>query len=119
MAKATNTHEQLTLSGGGVAIVTSYGGIRIQHVDGWSIYRVGPDGKQVPTDTSAPWYCYGKKWISSTSLNGSFSERQRTALEIAKQWIAEQGWYKGKWARNRMRDYVPAEVNRRFPIRRD
>lgn len=118
-AEAINVHEQLRLAGGGVAIVLSYGGIRTQYVDGWSIYRVGLDGKQISTDTNAPWYCYGKKWISSTSLNGTFAERQRAALELAKRWVAQQGWYDGEWKRNRTRDYVPSEINKRFPIRKD
>jgi len=119
MTEAINTHEQLKLSGGGVAIVLSYGGIRTQYVDGWSIYRVDSNGKQISTDTMAPWYCHGKKWISSTNLSGTFAERQRAALELAKKWVAEQGWYDGEWSRNRLRDYVPTAVNKQFPIRKD
>jgi hypothetical protein len=113
-----NTHQQLVRAGGGVAIVLSYGGIRDRYVDGWSIYRVNAAGKHVPTDPDVPWYHHGNKWISSTSLEGTFAERQREALEIAKNWIAEQGWYSGEWRRNRARDYVPVEIDKRFPIRK-
>lgn len=114
--RIVNTHCQLTANGGGVAIMPSYGGARTSHVNGWLIYRVGARGKQIPTDPDAHWSQYGRKWFSNRNHKGTFHQRQAAALEDAKRWIAEQGWYDGEWKRNRQRDYVPAEINKRFPI---
>jgi len=111
-----NTHQQLTLAGGGVAITLAYNGVRDQSVYGWAIYRVDAKGKQIVTNPDAAWYEYGEKVFRGKGA--SFHERQRDALEAAKKWVAEQGWYDGEWKRNRMRDYVPAGVDKRFPIRR-
>ncbi len=113
-----NTHQQLVAAGGGIAIVTHRGGARSDYVAGWGVYRVGPDGKKIDTNPNAPWYDYGKKVFLNSSFSGSFHERSRAALERAKQWITEQGWHKGNWKRNRMRDYVPAEIDLKFPIRK-
>jgi predicted metalloprotease with PDZ domain len=51
--------------------------------------------------------------------SGTPAERKRAALDAAKKWVAEQGWYDGKWARNRMHDYVPVHVNKQFPLRKN
>lgn len=111
-----NTHEQLVRSGGGVAITLHYSGARREYVYGWSVYRVNADGKQVVTDPNAHWSDYGKKVFRGEG--SSFHGRQRNALESAKRWVAEQGWYEGEWKRNRMRDYVPKEADQRFPIKK-
>ena len=116
-----NTHDQLRRAGGGVAIMPSYVGVRTQYFYGWAVYRVGPDGKAIPTDPNAHWTNHGKKVFSKLSQQNGLTPAQRSsgALEAAKQWVAEQGWYNGEWARNRMRDYVPREINKRFPLRKD
>jgi hypothetical protein len=115
--QAVNTHEQLKFAGGGVAIVVTRGGARTDYVNGYGVYRLDAGGKVIPTRPGAPWYDYGKKVFLSSMLNGNFHERQRAALAKAQQWVAAQGWYDGEWARNRSGDYVPAEINKRFPLR--
>lgn len=119
--ETTNTHEQLVKAGGGVAITPSYTGTRTQYFYGWAIYRVNEHGKQIATDPKAHWSDYGKKVFSASFgvEGGSPAERSRNALAAAKQWVAERGWYEGEWTRNRMRDYVPKEINKRFPLRKD
>ena len=115
-----NTHEQLKAAGGGVAIVPSYTGGRTQYFRGWAVYRLNGQGKQVVTDPSAHWQDYGKKVFSTMQAEGSTpAERSRFALSQAKAWVAKQGWYSGEWKRNRIRDYVPAEINKKFPLRKD
>lgn len=111
-----NTHEQLFRAGGGVAICIFRGGARTDYVSGYTVYRVGADGREVKTDPGAPWYQYGRKWFAPG--DGKFHERQRAAFEAAKKWVAGQGWYSGEWARNRSKAYVPVEINKRFPIRK-
>lgn len=114
---AINTHQQLTLAGGGVAITLHYSGARREYVYGWAVYRVNGKGQQIITDPNVHWADYGKKVFRGEGIN--FHERQRNALEQAKKWVAEQGWYTGEWKRNRMRDYVPSEINKRFPLRQN
>lgn len=115
-----NTYDQLRAAGGGVAILSSYTGTRTQYFYGWAVWRVGANGKQIVTDPKAHWSDYGKKVFSATGAAGATpAERSRNALTQAKQWVAEQGWYDGEWTRNRMRDYVPREINKRFPLRKD
>lgn len=116
-----NTYDQLRAAGGGVAIVPSYSGTRTQYFYGWGILRVNDKGKQVITDPAAHWTDNGKKVFSASfgTEGDTRAERSRNALAQAKQWVAEQGWYNGEWTRNRMRDYVPKEINKRFPLRKD
>lgn len=119
--EAINTHDQLRKAGGGVAILPSYVGARTQYFYGWSVYRVGADGKEIPTDPNTHWTNYGRKVFSKLPQQNGLTpaERSRGALEAAKRWVAEQGWYDGEWTRNRMRDYVPKEINKRFPLQKD
>lgn len=118
MREIINTHDQLRAAGGGVAILPSYTGTRTQYFYGWAVYRLNAEGKQITTDPKAHWSDYGKKVFSTLGAKGvSSAERSRNALAAAKQWIAEQGWYDGEWTRNRVRDYVPRDINKRFPIR--
>lgn len=112
-----NTHHQLAYSGGGVAITQYWGGIREKYRHGWTVYRINAQGKEVITDQNASWYHYGRKWFAPP--NGKFHEREKAALADAIKWVAEQGWYTGEWAKNRQGDYVPAEVQKKFPIRRN
>jgi hypothetical protein len=116
MAEAVNTHDQLRKAGGGVAIVPTYTGTRTQWPYGWGIYRIDANGQHIVTDPKAHWSNYGKKVFSHSNHQGTPAERKRASLEQAKRWVAEQGWYDGEWKCNRMRDYVPAEINKRFPL---
>lgn len=116
-----NTHDQLMAAGGGVAIMPAYTGTRTMYRNGWVVYRLAANGKQIVTDPKAHWADYGKKWFSESLQpnRATVKEARAAALETAKKWIAEQGWYDGEWKRNRQRDYVPADINKRFPIRID
>lgn len=113
-----NTHDQLRAAGGGVAITVAYGSGRDHYVSGWHVYRLGADGKQIPTDPGAPFYQHGCKWFGLLLRKGSFHERKRHAAAEAQAWVKEQGWYAGEWKRNAMGDFVPADTQKRFPIRR-
>jgi len=111
-----NTYDQLRHAGGGVAISLNYGGTRQYYVYGYEVWRIGPKGEKIVTDPDASWFNYGKKVFRGEGDN--FHARQRDALAKAQAWVAEQGWYNGPWVRNRLRDYVPEEINKRFPIKK-
>lgn len=113
-----NTYDQLVAAGGGVAIVPTYVGTRTQYPYGWGIWRVNAEGKTLVTDSNAHWSNNGKRIFSHTPYKGTPAEQKRASLEAAKAWVAEQGWYSGEWKRNRMRDYVPKEINDNFPLRK-
>jgi len=126
--EAVNTHDQLKLAGGGVAILRSTGGIRESYEDGWVVLRVNEHGQSVVTDPNAHFTKYGRKHFSNSYLGGfsnsytgerlSHAASMARAFEEARQWVAAQGWYDGPWVGNRMRDKVPADINRRFPLRK-
>ena len=116
--RVLNTHGQLVAAGGGVAIITSYGGTRDSFVDGWEIYVVEANGKARPTDEDAAWYHYGRKHVSMRTV-GNFHERRREALEKAKAWVAIQLGEDGPWSRNAIGDFVPSRVQKQFPIKRE
>ena len=107
-----NTHDQLVAAGGGVAIMPSYTQGRGSARVGWGIYRVDAAGKQIVTDSEAPWYNYGRKVFYSRTRSHDES------LEEAKAWVAERCNEPGPWHRNHMRDYVPERIAKQFPIRR-
>jgi hypothetical protein len=107
-----NTHEQLQCSGGGVAIIKNHAPGRDARFCGWAIYRVNAAGVQIATATDAAWYDRGKKTFST------FGRGRMEALQEAKDFVAKKFGYGGKWVRNRMGDYIPAEVHKRFPLRK-
>lgn len=112
-----NTHDQLVAAGGGVAIVSSSSPGTNQYVDGVLVYRI-VNGRAVSTDTEAAWYHYGRKHFSSGFATGRAAKSAAfiRAAEEAQKWVSKQGWYSGPWVRNAMRDYVPEEIQSRFPI---
>lgn len=112
-----NTVDQLKAAGGGVAIVRTLSQGRHPHVCGWSVCRM-VRGKFVATDPKASWYHNGQKVFYNLGHEGTFHERQQAVFREAVAWVAEQGWYTGDWKRNAVKDYVPADIQRRFPIRR-
>lgn len=116
-SRIINTHDQLVAAGGGVAIVGAYGPGRDSGSDGVLVYRV-VNGRAVVTDSDAVWYFYGRKHFSAAFAAGrtARAEAQAQAAKTAQTWVREQGWYAGIWVRNAMRDYVPEDVQRRFPI---
>lgn len=72
------------------------------------------------TAPDAPWYDYGQKVFSLFGArNGAETHAQQkaAALKAAQEWAAQYGVT--EWARNRLGDYVPKEVNDRFPLRKN
>lgn len=69
------------------------------------------------TDPDASWYDNDSKTFG-LPLNGTkHHERKATALTAAMNWANEKyGPY--NWVRNQQGDYVPKEVNDRFPLRK-
>jgi hypothetical protein len=65
------------------------------------------------TDTQAAWYHHGCKWFHG---EGRARAEQEQARSLAIAWVAETYGYRGEWVGNRMRDKVPAIVQKRFPI---
>jgi hypothetical protein len=114
-----NTFDQLKAAGGGVALVVSMGGSRDTYVDGWLVLRLNARGESLVTDKDAAWYHHKRKHFSMPlGRDVPFAERRRLAFEEARAWVAEQGWYTGEWKRNAIGDFVPADVQKRFPIKR-
>lgn len=105
-----NTHDQLVAAGGGVAITRATSGGRDSFFAGWHVYRI-VNGRAVKTDPDSAWYDGGMK-----SFVAIERDRGKAALARAIAWVAAQGWYKGDWKRNRQQDYVPAPIQRDFPI---
>lgn len=114
-----NTYDQLRANGGGVAIVVSYGGIRDRHVNGWKIFRLNHEGKQVTTDKNAHWSDNNMKWFSTFNHMGTFHNKRKAALLEAQKWVQQQGWYDGPWERNGQGDFVPEAVQKQFRLRRN
>jgi hypothetical protein len=108
-----NTHDQLVAAGGGVALIylASTAGQRGGMGARFHVYRIGADGRQRVTDPNAHWS------DSHCKTFHVFVKSREEQLAAAQAWVAEQGWYTGLWARNRMGDYVPADIHKRFPLR--
>lgn len=107
-----NTWGQLVAAGGGVGIFfkprdTGRGGSGAC----FRVIRIGADGLEIPTDPKAPWYNHGRKTFLP------FGSSKAESLAAAQAWVKAQGWYDGPWLRNRMGDYLPAEIHTRFPLR--
>jgi hypothetical protein len=112
-----NTWGQLVAAGGGVGIFstpTSSG--RVSTSPKFQVIRITAQGREIPTDPrppdQRPWYDHGRK----TFLPFAYNDKAK-ALAAAQAWVAEQGWYDGPWARNRMGDYLPTNIHKRFPLR--
>lgn len=109
MKKIFNTHEQLVATGGGIAITRNYTAGKRNKRNGWRVIKVNADGSQVPTNLDAAWYHYGQK---------AFMGKAMESLQRAKDWCEKTYGEKGPWARNHSLDYVPARINKQFPIRK-
>jgi hypothetical protein len=117
--RAYNTHDQLVLAGGGIAITPMHTPGRSSGFYGWGEYRVGVGGKQISTDPDGPWYTHGKKVFGKMAAPGETpQERTAAALQAAKDWVAEKYGEPGPWKRNRHRAYVPARINDAHPMRK-
>lgn len=114
---ATNTFDQLRKAGGGIAIMKNWSGLRTLYVNGYSVFRVGEKGQEVPTNPHAHWYDRGRKVFTSFGKKGTFAQRQLQAFEEARAWVAKTYGEQGPWVRNRMGDYLPARIHKQFPLR--
>ncbi len=72
------------------------------------------------TDPKAHWQLRGAKTFEVTAAHGRAGARAARLAEeeLAKAWVRETYGYTGEWARNAMRDLVPAQVQADFPLRR-
>lgn len=109
--EAVNTHDQLVLAGGGVAIMKAYAGMRDMRPWAWKVYRVDAHGEVLPTGTD------GYKVFSWFIAGRPKQEVRAERLQETKDYIAEKFGYSGKWVRNWMGDYVPEDIHKRFPLR--
>ena len=112
MSAIVNTHGQLVAAGGGIAILfyrdcSRERGGRGAH---YAIYRMNAEGQQLVTDRNAHWMDHGKKTFYV------FGTTKPEALAAAQAWVLATYGIAGPWVRNRMGDYVLAEVNARFPL---
>lgn len=109
-----NTHDQLTVAGGGVAITRRAGNGRACVNPAFQVYRVNAAGKQLMTDPEAAWYdnfCKTFTFIGRPDV--------KAALEAAKAWCAARYKLEGPWVRNRIGDYVTESMNGHYPISRE
>lgn len=108
-----NTYSQLVCSGGGIAILWrgKFSVIGSQ----WSIYRINAKGCEIPTDPNTEWFNNGRKTFHV------FTKTKKEHLEDAIKWVVENfpEYRDTPWVRNRLGDYVPKEINKKFPIRRN
>lgn len=134
-AHIVNTHHQITAAADtglldlsrAVAIVASHAwtssATRDGSQDGWILYS--PFFK---TDPKAAWYHHGQLFFgfhkTAISLPPAASRaaerkaRKQASLDAAIAYCA-QAYGHHDWARNRMGDWVPAEVEATFPIPKD
>lgn len=108
-----NTWDQLVAAGGGVGIFTAHTAGRSSRACGWAVYRVGADGKEIPTAIGTPWYEHKRKTFYWRQQKTKFD-----TLEEIKAWIAENLGEPGPWKLNAVRDYVPERIAKQFPIPR-
>lgn len=110
--EVVNTHEQLKLTGGGVAITRATSPGRQTCFCGWHIYRINAEGQKIVTDRDAAWYDHHQK-----TFHANWADRL-VVLEVAKAWVAEKYGITGTWVRNTSGDYVLQDINKRFPLRK-
>ena len=109
-----NTYDQLkvAVSEGAVnkqqAVAVSYNPIQkigFTRCAEWEIFS-----PYFKTDPEAHWTDYGKKKFTVTHRG-----EKKTVLAEAMQWASEKYGVQ-EWAKNRAGDYVPKEIEARFPI---
>lgn len=108
-----NTWDQIKTAGGGLFICWQSGHGVIG--SSYAVYLIDEKGKEIRTDKSptAPWYEHGRK-----SFPAYGRENKKKALEEAKAWVAENypNIAPKEWAKNRLGEFVDAEINKKFPI---
>lgn len=65
------------------------------------------------TNPDSAWYEYGGKTFTM-GTGETHKERKAAALKTAQEWAVQFGVI--EWAKNRAGNYVPAEVQKRFPL---
>jgi hypothetical protein len=111
-----NTHDQLVVAlraghKAPFAIGKSSGPLS-SSMNGWKVYHPA-----LKTDPKAAWYDYGQKTFRLFGRSETdTAERKAAALFEAQQWVAQTYGYTGEWKRNRMGDYVPADIQKQWPI---
>lgn len=105
-----NTWDQLVAAGGGVAVSYHPANDRACMVASWTVFRVAADRREFVTDPKAHWTDNGRKAFHCCGREDK-ARAEREALA----WASER-FGVTEWARNRMRDWVPAEVQKAFPI---
>ena len=111
-----NTHQQLQaakeagMSGPFVAIFyvsdTGRGGIGTLWVVDRPGYRIDPD---------AHWALHGKKGFWVEGSGETFAQRKAQTLAAAQAW-ANSRYGEVEWAKNRDGEYLPAHINKAFPL---
>ena len=105
-----NTWDQLVAAGGGVAVSYRAAHDRACVPARWVVFRVDANGHGVKTDPGAHWTDNGCKTFSCHSR-----ETKKMAEAAALAWATEH-YGVTAWDKNRMRDWVPADIEARFPI---
>ncbi len=93
-----------------VAIIPHYIGVRTASMYGWKVWHL-----------SDPYSWPGPppdRLFSTFRGEGTAAQIKQRQLEAAKAFVTTGWGYIGEWTRNYMRDYVLAEVNKRFPLRK-
>ena len=121
MSKVINTYDQLQmwkaarLTKRPVAICRAHTiGSRTQYRrDGWCVYSPWE-----ATDPNAHWTRNGQKHFGRDPYTEpDWRSGESAALVRAMNW-ADEKYGPFNWVRNRMGDYVPAELNLEFPLRK-
>ena len=117
----TTTYDQLTqwqnteLKKRPVAIVRFYGKSRskVLQFQGWEVFS--PNS---PTDKDAHPFHYGCKYFSIYDVRDKpRSIARKIALQTAITW-SNENYGPFTWAKNALGDYVPKEINDKFPIQK-
>lgn len=116
-----NTHEQIRAAAAAgyqwpFAIVGVHSGTRTLYFHGWAVYHptILTDPSNRPIDRAK-----GRKEfpLFNEGGEGGRAGQKKRAIARAQGWVAGEYGYTGRWVRNRMGDYVPAEVHKRWPLR--
>lgn len=114
--EVVNTWEQLHAARTGTALCWHSKAPRAVIGNYWSIMRV-VDGRKIQTDPKGAWYYHGDKAFSGFGNKNPDLSRRLAGLEESKDFALETYGDAGPWVRNRMGDYVPKDINDKFPVR--
>lgn len=93
------------------ALCREYVGHRTPYFYGWKVYH--PTKATDPSKSTS----LSRGYRTFSRVGAASSDRMgREALAAAQQWVADTYGYSGLWKRNRMGDYVPADIQKQWPI---